>query len=251
MGIDPYALDPEVGAKIEEFLVRLPASVRQDFFDSADPAKLSEQAQPLLDFFRSAEAQDFENVWKHIPRADRKPTSSLPPWRQGYEYARFLRNEMGLNGRRYSNVEEILASLKVDSGKVPIRDWPTEQMDAVTGVSAHQAPVFALSGQRTESRGFAFCRALGEYLQSPEPQHLVLTRRSDSLRQKRSRAFAAEFLAPAEQIRGILKRATVTDEDCEDIGHEFGVSSWVIQRQIVNHHLAKFVGPPFWGPPAD
>jgi hypothetical protein len=43
----------------------------------------------------------------------------------------------------------------------------------------------------------------------------------------------------------------VTDEDCEDIGHQFGVSSWVIERQIVNHRLAKYVGPPFWGPAAE
>lgn len=251
LGIDPYALGPQVRTKLEELLVQLPVSVLQDFFDSADPAQFSEQADPLIAFFRSAEVQDFDNVWKHIPRGDRELMATLPAWRQGYEYAHFLRNEMDLNGQRYANIDEILASLKVDSRKVSITSWPTEQMDAVTGLSARQAPVFSLSGQRTESRNFAFCRALGEHLQSEETQHMVLTRRSDSLRQKRSRAFAAEFLAPAQQILALLTHTAVTDEDCEDIGREFGVSSWVIQRQIVNHRLANYVGPPFWGPPVE
>jgi hypothetical protein len=152
LGIDPYALDPQVGTKLEELLVQLPVSVLQDFFDSADPAQFSEQADPLIAFFRSAEVQDFDNVWKHIPRGDRELMATLPVWRQGYEYAHFLRNEMDLNGQRYANIDEILASLKVDSRKVSITSWPTEQMDAVTGLSARQAPVFSLSGQRTESR---------------------------------------------------------------------------------------------------
>jgi hypothetical protein len=185
LGVDPYALGPEVGGKIEDLLIRLPASVRQDFFDSAEPGNLSKQAEPPLGFLRSAEGQVLENVWKHIPGAAQCP-ASLPPWRQGYEYARFLRREMGLDGQEYANVAEILASLKIDCAKVQIGAWPTEQMDAVMGVSAHKAPVFALSGRRAETRNFVFCRALGEYLQSPEPQPLVLTRRSDSLRQKRS-----------------------------------------------------------------
>lgn len=234
LGLDPYALDPEVGRKLEDLVVRLPASIRQDFFDSADPARLSEQADPLIAFFRSAEVQDLENVRKHIPRADRELMASLPAWRQGYEYARFLRDEMGLNGHGYSNVDQILASLRVDSGKVSITAWPTEQMDAVTGLSARQAPVFSLSGQRTESRKFAFCRSLGEYLQDPGVPTPDLNPTLGFTAPEEEPGFCGRVLGSRATNLGLFTHADVTDEDCEDMGRQFGVSSWVIQRQVAN-----------------
>ena len=246
LGEDPYTIDPKVGSEIEHSLSDLHPSVHKDFFDSADPAKLKEEAKPLIEFLhRASKVQQSTNPWNHVPVPSFDIVKATPPWEQGYEYARFLRKELGLNGQRFSNEAEILSSLGIDLTRVPIDVWPTEQLDAVTGVSAQGTPIFALSGTRSEARNFAFCRAFGEFLQEREPQPIILTRRSVSQRQKRSRAFAAEFLAPAEQIRKYLKSSVATDRDCEDLGAVFGVSSWVIQHQIVNHRLAEYAGPSF------
>ena len=61
-------------------------------------------------------------------------------------------------------------------------------------------------------------------------------------RQARSRAFAAELLAPAESLRRRLGSTLVEPEQVDELGHEYGVSTEVIRRQIENHGLATVVG---------
>jgi Zn-dependent peptidase ImmA (M78 family) len=74
---------------------------------------------------------------------------------------------------------------------------------------------------------------LFEYLVAAESQLLIVTR-SHSERQKRNRAFAAEFLVPAKALRGALPRRVLTDEDVDDLAEEFGVSAAVIRHQVEN-----------------
>ena len=60
-------------------------------------------------------------------------------------------------------------------------------------------------------------------------------------RQAQSRAFAAEFLAPANALRPRLPSDSIDAEDVDDLGREFGVSSEVIRHQVRNHDLAEVV----------
>ncbi|KGO32810.1 hypothetical protein JT06_18235 [Desulfobulbus sp. Tol-SR] len=60
-------------------------------------------------------------------------------------------------------------------------------------------------------------------------------------RQKRNRAFAAEFLAPADAIRKRLTAGEVSQEDIDDLAGDMGVSPFVVEHQIVNHRLAEVV----------
>ena len=94
-------------------------------------------------------------------------------------------------------------------------------------------------GKRNEqAKVFTLCRSLSEYLTSTlhEPQ-LVTRARSD--RQKRNRAFAAEFLVPADALRKELPTKIVNDEDIDDLAIEFGVSSALVRHQLANHDLAR------------
>ena len=56
--------------------------------------------------------------------------------------------------------------------------------------------------------------------------------------QKRNRAFAAEFLAPADAIRKRLVARDVSQEDVDELACDMGVSPFVVHPQIVNHGLA-------------
>lgn len=58
-------------------------------------------------------------------------------------------------------------------------------------------------------------------------------------RQAQSRAFAAEFLAPAEASRKELRSERIPLDDVDDLALEFGVSSYVVRHQIENHGLAQ------------
>ncbi|MBI3929511.1 MAG: ImmA/IrrE family metallo-endopeptidase [Armatimonadetes bacterium] len=103
--------------------------------------------------------------------------------------------------------------------------------------SGQHRPAFILRIAREESRLFTFCRALCECLESANGT-LGIVDRAHSWRQKRNRAFAAEFLVPAEGLRAMLPDNVLTDEDLDDLGDRFGVSSHVIRHQIENHSLA-------------
>ena len=72
----------------------------------------------------------------------------------------------------------------------------------------------------------------------PETRHGLLSS-LETARQAQSRAFAAEFLAPAAALRRKINGGRADVEQIDDLGNEFGVSDWVIRHQIENHDLAK------------
>ena len=61
-------------------------------------------------------------------------------------------------------------------------------------------------------------------------------------RQAQSRSFAAEFLAPASELKRRLAGDSIDAEGIDDLAREFGVSSEVIRHQVRNHDLAEVVG---------
>ena len=90
---------------------------------------------------------------------------------------------------------------------------------------------------RDESRKFALCRGVFEYLTAGAREYAAVTGvRSE--RQQRNRAFAAEFLVPAGQLKERVCSETVTEDDLEVISEEFGVSAYVVRHQLENHRLA-------------
>lgn len=79
-------------------------------------------------------------------------------------------------------------------------------------------------------RLFAFARAIGDATANPPAARSVVNDLRDASRQACGRAFAAEFLAPVEEIASM--RADGRDTDA--IADEFGVSSWLVDRQEEN-----------------
>ena len=82
---------------------------------------------------------------------------------------------------------------------------------------------------------------MGDYLGRLEPGPVILSSLATD-RQAQSRAFAAEFLAPAEALRRSLSDGPVEPEQVDDLASEFCVSSYVIRHQIENHKLATIAG---------
>ena len=58
-------------------------------------------------------------------------------------------------------------------------------------------------------------------------------------RQAQSRAFAAEFLAPAAFLRQRLESGSAYPEQVDELSAELGVSSYVVRHQIRNQGLAR------------
>ena len=80
-------------------------------------------------------------------------------------------------------------------------------------------------------------RALGDYMGRSQPGAGILSSLITD-RQAQSRAFAAQFLAPADSLRARLDGEFLDEEKIDDLGYEFGVAGHVIRHQIENHGLA-------------
>ena len=98
-------------------------------------------------------------------------------------------------------------------------------------------PAFAFRSLDDYHWRFHFCRGIAEVLAPPSTDTLLT--RAHSERQQRNRAFAAEFLAPSSGLRKKVSGPVVDAEDIDELAVEFGVSSRVIEHQVVNHGLAR------------
>ena len=98
-------------------------------------------------------------------------------------------------------------------------------------------PAFAIRSGSDSARRFHFCRGLAEVLAAPNSDALLTQARSD--RQQWSRAFAAEFLAPAAALQAKVSGSTLDEDGVDELASEFGVSPWLIAHQVQNHGIAE------------
>jgi IrrE N-terminal-like domain len=239
LGLDPYSLEEEQQRKIIEVSEVLPASLLEDFFAVADFSTLPAQASQVLAALEAsrnnnANLRSFKSLKEEIASV-RRPQG--PPWQQGYQLAHQLRLRLNLNGDKLSSNPLLADALEIQPRQLAAAIVETAlpgTLDALGATNSRHSPGFAISSRREEAVRFAFCRALFEYLTIPEGQPLIVTR-ARSERQKRNRAFAAEFLVPADLLREALPGSVVGDEDIDDLAADFGVSPSVIRHQIENH----------------
>ena len=101
-----------------------------------------------------------------------------------------------------------------------------------------------------KGRRFLLARALGDYIGRSESGPAILGT-LNTARQAESRAFAAEFLAPAESLRERVGNARAVDSQAVDeLADEMKVSSWVVRHQVTNHAIAEVEDPLWPTPPA-
>jgi hypothetical protein len=191
-------------------------------------------AEAVKAFFDSASAAASKaGRWREFQ--DGRGLEGGTPWRDGYNEARTLRSRLGLAGVIASDLNTFLnrefGSFEIQEVAVPSR------IDAISAPTQTGAPLFGCrSHLREESKRFILCRALSDHLVSGQPS---LVTRGGTEHQQRNRAFAAEFLAPAEFIKDRLSGDRVGEDDIEELAQEFQVSDFVIRHQIQNHNLAR------------
>lgn len=257
LGLDPYAPESEAtGHAVISLADQLPVSVFDEFMHTADALELHAQGACLARFLTEAGALDLD-----LPalRRLKEETRSLAaqasrqtlPWDQGYVFAQGLR--VLLNGSATPPVSTVadlgkLLSAPPDTwaSAVSATNGMSSFLKAAVGAMRTRSPFFAITPERNETgRVFLLCRALYEYLTTPEPSAAVVTD-TYSEQQKRNRAFAAEFLAPAALLRENIQKEVVGNDEIMDLAALFGTSEYVIHYQIRNHKLAKIVAGEYY-----
>ena len=168
------------------------------------------------------------------------------PWELGYDLARRARQSLGLDGQSIPTVTSLAAAIGEDSDSLERATRPATPLtrvrlvDGVVTGGECGGVSFGLRRAGEQGRRFLFCRALGEAVYADGD---ALITKVNTERQQRNRAFAAEFLAPSSGLRQRISRAVVDSEEIDDLAEEFGVSTWVVERQLENHGIAEVALP--------
>ena len=246
LGLDPYALDEAGQASV----ISLEDALNQDWFAEAvavlDPERLDAQVTSIAAMFQAGRSTSLSlDRLRSIgpPLAGTREEQQMDkPWAAGYALARHVRQEFDLDGVPLSTTADLARALGEEPDEVTTVTQPRNfgaagLVDGVVTRDDDGLPAFAVRSGRESARRFHFCRALAEVLESPNSDALVTQARSD--RQQRSRAFAAEFLAPVDALRARVRRSTLDEDGVDELAAEFGVSPWLIAHQVRNHGIAQ------------
>jgi hypothetical protein len=244
LGWDPYSLDDRQQEEILRAANRLPQDVLSEFFGAARGTELLVEAEEIHDAFTRArnmtgevaELRELRLVSEQWVQRD-----GLLPYDQGYSFAMKLRSHLRLNGTPLKSIEHVAHAVQttVDSLTSVISTSLSSEMPfvAVMAVNSQGSPALVMREALPASNLFHFCRGLFEYLSSLSRSGALITE-ANTERQKRNRAFAAEFLVPAVALRERITVPAISWEQAEEIAAEFGVSVYIIRYQLQNHGIA-------------
>ena len=229
LGIDPFDVQDSVANALVKFWETSQPSIRQEVLASADEESLAHVGRWLDDSLARLEESNHGAGWGAVREAAPADLSGAP-WTRGHALADSIRRHLGIGEDKVEFDSSGSLALPNLTLQTPCK--------RIQGLVASNAPtcVTAPSSRETGKR-FLLARALGDYIGRAQPGPGILSSLLTD-RQAQSRAFAAQFLAPADSIRARLEDQHPEEGLIDEIGFEFGVSSEVIRRQIDNHQLA-------------
>ncbi len=229
LGVDPYTCRGDVAASIESASSLFEKDDLEEFLSGVVP----ESVANAISWLRHAERQPGD--WSLLPAIEdcRRTVAfrkaAIPPWTTGYTSARKVRRSLGLSETEPVRDLQSLATRLGNSRFHATEPSPTglrgvsriqpQRPQAIVGGSRHPATLL-----------FAVARTFGDAIHFGGPHHSPVTNQVGTYRQQLGRAFAAEFLAPAQAVLDMDARGEPIDE----IAANFGVSDMVISHQIEN-----------------
>jgi hypothetical protein len=154
-------------------------------------------------------------------------------WSLGYRRARAVRRAMDLRGtdrfRSFRALAEKLGASTSYALAARVDGIRALRSDHGDGVYIHMRS-HGSSAEAQASHLFSFARAVGDAACFPAPTRAPVNELHSAYRQAAGRAFAAEFLAPVDEIRSMREDG----RDTVSIAEEFAVATTVVERQIEN-----------------
>lgn len=155
-------------------------------------------------------------------------------WALGYRRARAVRKAMSIaDGARFQTFRPLAESLGAARSfelARPVDGIKALRSDAGDGVHIHMRSLGSAPWAQA-SHLFTFARAVGDAACFPAAARSPVNELQSAYRQAAGRAFAAELLAPAREVKSMRGDR----RDLDAIASEFGVSTTTIGHQIENH----------------
>ncbi len=247
LGLDPFDTSADDQQSIEEAAGRLPPEIHEEFFYTVDLLTLLNEADGVENALETASANGgaLDGLCSlresFSQRLSRLTDQGMAPWREGYRAARVLREQLAMDGEPLMDFPAIAKMLRVAGDELQKVIKPSSglsRVDGVVGFNKRQSPGFVVRSSVAETQRFIFCRELFEYLSAPNGSPLIVTK-ARTERQKRNRAFAAEFLLPSETLRSQVDSDLVSAEAVDEIASSYGVSWDIVKYQMENHGIAR------------
>lgn len=237
LGLDPYDIGDEAGSFLEgaerlfqgepliEFVAGSSGVKKGDLLRWVQRMTKHQGAQ-----FRVRELREIvEQVDRNTPR---RPHDE--PWAIGYRRARAVRRVLALaTSRTFSSFQEVaqlFAASRAYNLAPKVDGIRALRSEAIEGSMQIHLRNHGDSAEAQSAHLFAMARAIGDAACYPEAKLASINDLHHASRQAAGRAFAAEFLAPVDEIR--CMRAD--QHDLVTIADHFSVSAAVIERQIEN-----------------
>jgi len=229
MGLDPYSISDEIADDVVDIADKLPAEIREDFFDSADVTFLAGAAawaRRAMSVAGRAAGKAAKNLQPFYGMAESRPDIERP-WALGYAMARQLRHELNVK-----DTDQFDVSPWVGLGDVSAPSYGIQGLVAIN--DGRCGVVLGSRGSGAAASRFGQARALGRALTHPGQRQFILSA-ARGRDERVARAFAAELLAPAEGIRLTLDSIGQSDDSAlEIVAQHFRVSPLVVRHQYDN-----------------
>ena len=229
-GIDPFDVEDSTSEAIIEFWESTQPSIREEALAASNVQSLSQLSHWIRGTVNDLATTGEINGWNRIRDEIRNEVSdshTKEPWKRGYYLAQSVREILDIGQNKFQFKSE---------GPLAIyhkeRESPSQ---GIEGLVASATPACITAPRNhSNSKRFLLARALGEFVGCQEPCLGILgTLQND--RQARSRAFAAELLAPAELLYSRYMDSDAPQDEVDELSRAFDVSIWVIEHQIENY----------------
>ncbi len=228
LGWDPY--NPEL-PDLSQIASGLSESLFGDICEAVAEGELTETTKWV---------QDKERLLRHapaVPIADfgAPPAANLSrkAYDEGYGSARLLRNRLSLEPCKPRRVFDELFGGIFRAGRGFVSAPPSIEALTQRVDGTMRAEVVGGSARRNRFRAY-HATYLAWYCRNGEEAAATI---ATTRRQQASRAFAAEMLAPAEELKERAGNTGLTYDDIERIAGEFICPQEVVIRQAQNHGI--------------
>lgn len=190
-------------------------------------------------------APELDGLTAEVPR----PSAQQEPHQQGYELARWLRDQLGMRADDRADPERLLQDWgvvvegeKIDAGLDAVAVWGTQHGPAVLLNTHERSRASSQNGRRT-TLAHEICHLLVDRSRAL-PAAEVLGGQAPRYAEKRANAFAAEWLLPRSEAERVCRAASDVIEAAKQLERDFTVSRRVVYHQISNSALGDTLTHP-------
>jgi hypothetical protein len=239
LGGDPYQPGDELDHAITHTIALLGDTVAAELFAMAEFADVVSKASWIRQQTESIVKRSREAA-AHADglKAEVRDIASVAgkPWERGYRVAQKLRALLELSPELpLPDIDAVTRALLGAPADVISSIRNMEAHCGARGIASKNADGLALAVTKQSARDprFQLVATFADLLFS-ESGELFLSTGASTDRQKRNRAFAAEFLAPIEGIKGRWSTSRSPEVNQEDIARDLAVSPYIVRYQILN-----------------